>query len=119
MPDRFPPDSPEEWMNRARSSLSIARQKSHDIYLEDLCYQAQQAAEKAIKAIFLAKGIKFPYIHDITALLSRLEQNGIFIPNRTKDASTLSVFASRARNTRGPRAGLSGYRRRYRQRALH
>lgn len=24
MPDRFPPDSPKEWMNRARSSLALA-----------------------------------------------------------------------------------------------
>jgi len=40
----------ESWLVRARSSLEIAKARNSDlIYYEDLCYQAQQAAEKAIK----------------------------------------------------------------------
>jgi HEPN domain-containing protein len=31
------------------------------VYLEDLCFDAQQAAEKAIKAVFIAPGERFPY----------------------------------------------------------
>lgn len=84
-------------MNRARSSLAIVKKTSPDIYPEDLCYQAQQAADKAIIAIFLAKGIKFPYIHDITALLSRLKQHGVVVPDGIKEATILSVYASRTR----------------------
>jgi len=30
------------------------------VYLEDLCFNAQQAAEKAIKALLIAYGIRFP-----------------------------------------------------------
>jgi Uncharacterized conserved protein related to C-terminal domain of eukaryotic chaperone, SACSIN len=37
--------------------------------LEDLCFQAQQAAEKAIKAVFIARRLPFPYIHDLADLL--------------------------------------------------
>jgi HEPN domain-containing protein len=47
---RFPPDDPREWLNRARSNLRRAAVRAEGVYLEDLCYDAQQAAEKAIKA---------------------------------------------------------------------
>jgi HEPN domain-containing protein len=97
MPDRFPPDSPEEWMNRARSSLALAKNASPDIYFEDLCYQAQQAGEKAIKAIFISEKITFPYIHDITALLTRLEHGGITVPGEIRKAAVLSIYASQTR----------------------
>jgi hypothetical protein len=36
--ERFPPDDPREWLNRARSSLAKARGASEtpEVYLEDL-----------------------------------------------------------------------------------
>lgn len=96
-PDRFQPDSPHEWMNRARSSLALAKKKSQEVYFEDLCYQAQQAGEKAIKAVFIVHGIAFPYIHDITALLTRLEQEGVVVPDEIRKASVLSLYATQTR----------------------
>lgn len=48
-PERFPPDDPREWMNRARSSLAQAKHRIGEIYLEDLCFDAQQAAENRLK----------------------------------------------------------------------
>jgi predicted nucleotidyltransferase len=36
-----------------------------EVYPEDLCFNAQQAAEKAIKALLIAHGVRFPYVHDI------------------------------------------------------
>ena len=62
MPVRLPPDNPEEWLRRARSSLAIARCREPDICREDLYYQAQKAAEKAIKAVFIAHALPFPHI---------------------------------------------------------
>ena len=44
--ERFPPDDPREWLNRARSNLALAKNRIPDAYLEDLCFEAQQAAEK-------------------------------------------------------------------------
>lgn len=56
MPERHPTEDPREWLNRARSNLALARAKSPGIYLEDLCFHAQQAAEKAIKTANGRKG---------------------------------------------------------------
>jgi HEPN domain-containing protein len=74
--NRFPPDDPREWLNRARSNLRRAAVPAEGVYLEDLCYDAQQAAEKAIKAVFIARGVRFPFVHDLDALLTALEELG-------------------------------------------
>ena len=52
-PRRLPADDPREWLNRPRSDLAIARKRAKHIYLEDLCFHPQQAAEKAIKAVLI------------------------------------------------------------------
>jgi len=54
--------------------------------LEDLCFDAQQAAEKAIKAVMIKRRIEFPYVHDLTRLLGLLEQAGEAIPQEVRDA---------------------------------
>lgn len=43
-------------------------------FLEDLCFDAQQCAEKAIKAVFVHRGETFPYIHDLKRLIGLLER---------------------------------------------
>jgi HEPN domain-containing protein len=46
--------APRSWHTRAYSNLRLAEKgQSKDIMLEDLCFNAQQAAEKALKAVCL------------------------------------------------------------------
>ena len=92
-PDRFPPDDPREWLNRARSNLALARSRAPGTYLEDLCFEAQQAAEKAIKSTLIRRGIDFPYVHDLTRLLSLLEEVGEDIPDTVLKAGELTPYA--------------------------
>ena len=47
--ERSPHDDPQEWMNRAHSNLARAKMWAEGMYLEDFCFDAQQAAEKAIR----------------------------------------------------------------------
>jgi hypothetical protein len=63
------------------------------VYLEDLCFDAQQAAEKAIKALLVKKGIAFPYVHDIAYLLTLVEQNAVQIPDPVGRAEDLTRYA--------------------------
>ncbi len=37
-PERFPPDDPREWLNRAKSNLIRAKNQIPGAYLEDLCF---------------------------------------------------------------------------------
>lgn len=92
-PERLPPDDPREWLNRARSNLIRARTEAPGIYLEDLCFDAQQAAEKALKAVLIHRGVTFPYVHDLAELLTSLLQAGEAIPEAVKEAGRLTRFA--------------------------
>jgi len=96
-PERLPPDDPREWLNRARSNLARAKARIPEAYPEDLCFDAQQAAEKAIKAVLIRRGVSFPYVHDIAHLLTLLEQAGAQIPSQIRDAEQLTRFAVVAR----------------------
>jgi HEPN domain-containing protein len=93
VPERYPPEDPREWLNRAKSNLLLARAQRVGIYLEDLCFNTQQAVEKAIKALLIQRAIPFPYVHDIAQLLTLLEQTGVELPSSVKSAERLTRFA--------------------------
>ena len=86
MPKRYPPDDPREWLNRARSNLGQAKAKRKGIYLEDLCFHAQQATEKAIKALLIKFNVDFPYVHDLAELLTLVEKAGLAVPEFVRQA---------------------------------
>lgn len=92
--ERFPPNDPREWMNRARSDLTQAKSQVPGVYLENLCFNAQQAAEKAIKAVMIARNIEFPYVHDLDHLLSLLEDGEEVIPEAIRRAGVLTDYAA-------------------------
>ena len=96
---RFPPDDPREWLNRARSNLAKATSafETPQVYLEDLCFDAQQAAEKAIKAVLIHLDVRFPYVHDLAQLLALVEQTGQSVPESVRRAASLSDYAVETR----------------------
>jgi HEPN domain-containing protein len=100
---RLPPNDPREWLHRAQSNLARAEKPVPETYLEDYCFDAQQAAEKAVKAVFIAHGLAFPHIHDLGRLLTLLTQAGVPVPKYVNEADLLTRFAVEARYP-----GLSG-----------
>jgi HEPN domain-containing protein len=96
-PERFPADDPREWLRRANSNLAQARRPEETVCLEDLCFQAQQAAEKALKALLLARGCRPPYTHDLGALLRLIEKAGETVPADVSRIVRLTDYDTRAR----------------------
>lgn len=96
--DRDIPGSPEEWLTRAQAALALAcvELPPGGVY-EDLCYQAQQAAEKAIKAVCQYRGVRFTYTHNLARLLAELSQSGLRIPDVVNDALPLTDYAHETR----------------------
>jgi HEPN domain-containing protein len=79
---------------RARGDLAIAKAPLPEgAFFEDLCFHAQQAAEKALKAVYLHLGWNFRYTHDLDQLLEGLRRNGLTIPDNVDEAAVLSSFA--------------------------
>ena len=94
---RYRADDPREWLARARSALAVAKVAAAGADLEDLCFSAQQAAEKAIKAVMIRRGVRFPYIHELDSLLKVLEDAGEPVPASIQQAGRLNRFASLTR----------------------
>ena len=89
-----------EWLRRARSNFArAAADPGHpDILLEDLCFDAQQAAEKAIKAVLVHRGIRFPKTHAIAELLSLAAENGVEVSPDVSVATDLTTHAVESRH---------------------
>lgn len=94
---RYQPNDSREWLNRAKSSLAQAQVRVKGVYLEDLCFNAQQTVEKAFKALLIADNIEFPYTHDLSELLTVIEKTGIKIPETAKTAAILTEYAVESR----------------------
>ncbi len=76
------PALPEEWVVYAHSDLNLARlgQESKDVLPQQICFHAQQAVEKAFKAVLLFSRVEFPLTHDIEELIDISDQAGISLP---------------------------------------
>jgi len=93
------PGSPDEWLSHAKSDLRLASLAAGDelVRREQVCFHAQQAAEKAIKAVLLSREIEFPLTHDIEELLEIAESNGIKLPEDIREAGLLTPYAVESR----------------------
>jgi HEPN domain-containing protein len=66
-----------EWVRRARADLALARLTEDErIAPELLAFHAQQAAEKALKALLVQRQIEFPHTHAIGPLLNLCQAAG-------------------------------------------
>lgn len=94
-----PAGSPRDWLAHAESDLNLARlgRDHQEILPEQVCFHAQQAAEKALKAVLRDRMIEFPLIHDIEALLDILEKAGLQLPPQFAEAGFLTPFAVESR----------------------
>lgn len=63
-----------EWPGKARADLAAARfrRSNAEIPTEIVAFHDQQAAEKALKGLYVVRGDVPPHVHDLRALLSRL-----------------------------------------------
>jgi HEPN domain-containing protein len=86
---------PDEWLRHARSNLSRCRadRSLPDVLFEDLCFDAQQAAEKALKAVLVLGGRRFPKTHDLAELLHLVAATGLRLPPEVLEAKRLTPYA--------------------------
>jgi HEPN domain-containing protein len=97
-PKRGAEGTPEEWLRRAKGNLALAKQrKPKEAYWEDLCFEAEQAVEKALKATLRSRGIDFPKTHDIGELLALLDRSGQKISQGFWKADGLTTYAVETR----------------------
>ncbi|BCV25144.1 HEPN domain-containing protein [Gelria sp. Kuro-4] len=84
----------QKWLKKAKSSLAKAKVGLlfPEILYEDLCFDAQQAAEKALKALFVFQGWPVPRSHDLARLLRKLARH-YSLPAQVQEAAILTIYA--------------------------
>jgi HEPN domain len=62
-----------------------------------VCFHAQQAVEKALKAVLAARGVEFAHRHDLRALMGQCENAGVRLPEELAGVDLLSPYAAELR----------------------
>jgi HEPN domain-containing protein len=93
------PSQPRSWLRRARSNLTRARLLAGEpgVLYEDLCFDAQQAVEKALKAVLVQRGARVPKTHSLAELLTLVQKAGIEVPAEIQEATLLAPYAVETR----------------------
>jgi HEPN domain-containing protein len=88
-----------DWLRRSKSNLARARagKLSEDVLYEDICFDCQQSAEKAIKALLISLNKEFLPVHSIGRLLELVSDVDIEIPEGVQRATELTGYAGRTR----------------------
>lgn len=83
----------------AQSAISPGRAErpGPEVLYDDLCFDAQQAAEKAIKAVLVHRSVDFPKTHDIGRLLTLATEAGVPAADDLQGAAALTPFAAAGR----------------------
>ena len=99
MSPELDPRNPLSWLRRAKSNLARARALAGlpDVLYEDLCFDAQQATEKALKAILVQHKAAFPRTHALADLLTLVAKAGVDLPADVADATVLTPYAVETR----------------------
>ena len=106
-PSEHRADDPDAWIAMAREDLALAEAKPARVSYRPLCFHAQQAAEKATKAVLIAKSVQFPYIHDIGRLLELARSSGLDVPPEPSRANcNASNFHARGMSVFGLKAAF-------------
>lgn len=65
---------PQRWLLQAEADLSAARDSERSAHYEWACFQAQQSAEKAVKALLYKEGFTSILTHSVTDLVARARE---------------------------------------------
>ena len=89
------PDDPQAWIAKAdndllniRNNLDAAR-----VPWDTVCFHAQQAAEKMLKAFLVSRGLIAPRTHDLIALLADVAGADASMATLEDDCRLLTPYA--------------------------
>ena len=87
----------EEWLKRARYNFKLSKSPiEEETVLEELCFNAQQAVEKALKGLLVYYKTDPEHTHNINRLLDKLI-NFTTIPDSIYKTVELTKYAHKTR----------------------
>ncbi|MBF0142728.1 MAG: HEPN domain-containing protein [Magnetococcales bacterium] len=90
-----PSDEARRLLRKADQDRAVfhAIKNQPGIDAEAACFHAQQAVEKSLKAVLLAKGVSFRRTHDLDELVDRILDEGLAFPFPSDHFSPLTPCA--------------------------
>lgn len=85
------------WLAQAEYDLEAATMSMSNGFSEWTCFQAEQAAEKALKSMIVGTGRSAPRIHKLSAIIGVVKKYVPQIREQYIEASTLQAFTFVAR----------------------
>lgn len=94
-PERVKEELVEQWFRKAEDDFEAANDMLNEgkSYRWIICYHAQQAAEKYLKAYLVQKSIEPPRVHDLTDLLKVLSLVAPAMGAQLHEIRSLSIYA--------------------------
>lgn len=89
--------TPADWLAEADEDLETARALIDRRIYKQACFHAQQAVEKALKAVLLRRLGTVPRIHDLPGLLARLRNADPSVPDHGPATQRLDPYYMLAR----------------------
>jgi HEPN domain-containing protein len=82
-------------LRKAREDADAVRKLADDPSVAEaiIGFHAQQAVEKALKAVLAASGDDFPWTHDLRFLIERLDDLGRALPESLHEVRVLAPWA--------------------------
>lgn len=93
------PDLPGDLLALAREDLASAEALDREERVSDapVGFHAQQAVEKALKAVIASRDEEFPFTHDIGLLMQLCQDTGLELPADLTEADRLTPYAAAIR----------------------
>jgi HEPN domain-containing protein len=98
----------ERWLAAAREDLAYARHAASGGFHAPACFFAQQAAEKAVKALHYRGGARAVIGHNVRVLIERLEPHVPALDTALDAARELDLFYVATRYPNGLDQGTPG-----------
>ena len=98
----------DRWLRSANEDVTYAQVARGANYHAPACFHAQQAAEKAVKAIHYGRGARVVIGHNVRALIEALVPAVAALTTLLDDARDLDVFYIPTRYPNGLESGTPG-----------
>jgi HEPN domain-containing protein len=105
---RDPKAEAQRWLASAREDLSYARYAASGGHHAPACFHAQQAAEKAVKAMHYLQGARAVLGHTVRALIQSLDPRSAALEGLLDAARELDLFYVPTRYPNGLDEGTPG-----------
>lgn len=96
------------WLAAAREDLTFARHAAENGFFAPACFHAQQAAEKAVKAVHYGRGSRAVIGHNVRGLIAALDPRAPKLDEQLDAARELDLFYVPTRYPNGLDDGTPG-----------